>query len=222
MPALFPPEEAQARAYDFLKDKISRCEYKPRQRIYAHQVAAEIQVSRTPVREALGRLVHEGLVRKDGGWGYAVRELTSQEIRDLYSVRRALETEAARTALPRLTEADLSRIDKLLDATRKHLEKGRIDDFVRRSRELHLEIARSSGNTTLIELLVGLHERIQLLGHMLNTHNRLRSPQVLQENTEIVAALHARDLPRLQAAICTHLENGCASTVEAVRDAMTP
>jgi DNA-binding GntR family transcriptional regulator len=222
MTALFPPEEAQARAYHFLKAKISSCEYKPRQRIYAHQVAAEIQVSRTPVREALGRLVHEGLVRKDGGWGYAVRELTSQEIRDLCAVRRALETEAARAALPRLDDAGLARIDKVLEQTRKHLEKGRIAEFVKRSRELHLEIAQASGNATLIELLVALHERIQLLGHMLNTHNRQRSPQVLQENTEIVAALHARDLPRLQAAICAHIDNGCASTIEAMRDAMTP
>ncbi len=222
MSDLFPPEEAHARAYNFLKGKISRCEYRPRERIYAHHIAEEIQTSRTPVREALGRLVHEGLVRKDGGWGYAVRELTSQEIRDLFAVRQALEMEAARAAVSRITATELVRIEKLLALTRRHQEKGRIDDFVKVSRELHLGIARASGNELLMSLLVGLHERIQMLGYLLNARNHLRSPQVLAENIAIVHALRERDLEALQAAIQAHLQNGCASTIDALRDHMTP
>lgn len=222
MSDMFPPEEAHARAYTFLKHKISRCEYRPRERIYAHKIAEEIQISRTPVREALGRLVHEGLVQKEGGWGYSVRELSSQEIRDLFAVRMALEMEASRAAVVRLAATDLARIDKLLQLTRRNLDKGRTDEFVKSSREIHLVIARACGNRILIDLLAGLHDRIQVLGFILNSHNRLRSPQVLQENTEIVAALHARDLVRLQGAIQTHLQNGCASTIEAMRDYMTP
>jgi len=220
MSELFPPEEAHARAYTLLKHKISHCEYRPRERIYAHKIAEEIQISRTPVREALGRLVHEGLVQKEGGWGYSVRVLSSEDIRDLYAVRMALELEAAREAMPRLADADITRIDKLLALSRKHLDKARTDEFVKTSREIHLAIAQASGNRVLIDLLVGLHERIQVLGYMLNSRNRLRSPQVLQENTEIVAALHARDLERLQGAIRTHLQNGRASTIDAIRESM--
>ena len=219
---LFPPDEAHARAYTFLKDKISRCEYRPRERIYAHRIAEEIHISRTPVREALGRLVHEGLVRKDGGWGYSVRQLTSQEIRDLFSVRQALEMEAARAAVSKITAAELARIEKLLVLTSGHLKKERIDDFVRVSREIHLAIVHASGNELLIGLLVGLHEQIQALGYLLNARNLSRSPQVLAENISIVNALKLRDLDGLQGAIQTHLQNGCSSTIDAMRDYMTP
>ncbi|MGE4238937.1 GntR family transcriptional regulator [Ramlibacter sp.] len=222
MSDLSPEEDAQARAYRFLKHKLSRCEYRPRERIYAHKIADEIEVSRTPVREALGRLVHEGLVQKEGGWGYSVRALSAQEIRDLYSVRMALEVEAARAALDRIGTAELARIDKLLALSAKHLEKSRTADFVETSRSIHRAIAEASGNRVLIDLLAGLHERIQVLGFMLNSRNRRRSPQVLQENTEMVAALHAKDLERLEQAIRTHLHNGCASTIEAVREYVTP
>jgi len=219
---LFPPDEAHARAYTFLKGKISRCEYQPKERIYAHRIAEEIHTSRTPVREALGRLVHEGLVRKDGGWGYSVRQLTSQEIRDLFSVRQALEMEAARAAVTRVTAVELGRIEKLLVLTTRHLKKKRVDDFVKVSREIHLAIVRASGNELLIGLLVGLHEQIQALGYLLNARNLSRSPQVLAENISIVHALKLRDLDGLQSAIQTHLQNGCASTIDAMRDYMTP
>ena len=222
MSDLVPPDEAHTRAYTFLKKKISRCEYRPKERIYAHRIAEEIQTSRTPVREALGRLVQEGLVCKDGGWGYSVRELTSQEIRDLFSVRQALEMEAARAAVSRITAAELARIEKLLALTRRHLGKERIDDFVKVSREIHLAIVRASGNELLISLLVGLHERIQVLGYLLNARNHSRSPQVLAENIAIVNALKQHNLGGLQTAIQTHLQNGCASTIDAMRDYMTP
>lgn len=216
------PDDAHARAYAFLKEKLSRCEYRPKERIYAHRIAEEIQTSRTPVREALGRLVQEGLVRKDGGWGYAVRELTSQEIRDLFNVRQALEMEAARAAVSRITAAEISRIEKLLALTTRHLGRERIDDFVKVSREIHLAIVRASGNELLISLLASLHEQIQVLGYQLNARNHARSPQVLAENTAIVDALKQRDLSGLQTAIQTHLQNGCVSTIDAMRDYMTP
>ena len=216
------PDDAHARAYAFLKEKLSRCEYQPKERIYAHRIAVEIQTSRTPVREALGRLVQEGLVRKDGGWGYAVRELTSQEIRDLFSVRQALEMEAARAAVSSITAAELLCIEKLLALTARHLARKRIDDFVRVSREIHVSIVRASGNALLISLLVSLHEQIQVLGYQLNARNHERSPQVLAENIAIVNALKQRDVGVLQAAIQTHLQNGCVSTIEAMRDYMTP
>ena len=222
MSDLFPPEEAHSQAYSFLKEKISRCEYRPGERLYAHHIAEEIQVSRTPVREALGRLVHEGLVRKDGGWGYSVRELTSQEIRDLFRVRQALELEAASAAMSRITSAELTSIERLLTLTQRLIDKGRIDNFVKTSRELHLAIVRASGNQLLVTLLVGLNERIQVLGYLLNARNKARAPQVLAENTAIVDALRNRNLAGLQAAIQAHLENGCASTIEAMRDYMTP
>jgi DNA-binding GntR family transcriptional regulator len=215
-------EEAHERAYSFLKLKIARCDYRPLDRLYANQIADEIQTSRTPVREALGRLVQEGLVRKDRGWGYVVSEFSSQDIRDLYSVRQALEVEAAREAIGRMTPAEFARIEKLLDTAARHLQRSRIADFVRTSRELHLSISRCSGNGLLINMLDGIHDRIQVLGLLLNMRNASRSREVLKENAAIVRALGQRDFAALEVAIRTHLANGCALTIEARRDSMAP
>src|SRR3954464_419687 len=101
---------SQERAYRHLKSQILDLEYKPNDRITANEIAQHLKISRTPVREALGRLEQEGLGVSAGGWGYVVRSVSVKEAMDLYKVRETLEVEAAREALPNVTPALLERL----------------------------------------------------------------------------------------------------------------
>src|SRR5690349_1940859 len=109
------PLSSQEKAYRHLKARILDLEFKPNDRITANGVAEELHISRTPVREALGRLEQEGLVASAGGWGYVVRPLSAKEALDLYKVREALEIEAVREALPNVTAPLLERLGACLD-----------------------------------------------------------------------------------------------------------
>src|SRR3972149_3590005 len=92
---------SQEKAYRFIREGIFGSEFKPDERLRAQELALRLGLSRTPVREALGRLEQEGLVRRDGGWGYVVRTMSLKEAEDVYKVRRVLELEAALEAMPK-------------------------------------------------------------------------------------------------------------------------
>ena len=71
---------ALVHAYDCIKESIINMAVSPGQKLHAQELAARLNVSRTPIREALGRLEQEGLVRRDSGWGYVVRPMNLKEI----------------------------------------------------------------------------------------------------------------------------------------------
>src|SRR5919199_4166478 len=90
-------------AYEMIWRQLIRGERKPGERLADTELAAQLGLSRTPVRQALHRLVQEDLVRLDARRGFSVRELTTQDVHEIYDVRGALEVLALRQAAPRLT-----------------------------------------------------------------------------------------------------------------------
>lgn len=215
-----PAAEAPDRVYQHLRERIMSLAYKPRDRLRAQRIADELQVSRTPVREALGRLVQDGLVRKDEGWGFVVSELTVRDVFELYRVRHALEVEAGLEGLPRLDEARLARLQGFLDASRRHASEGRVPSFVTASRAFHRTIAETSGNRLLLQMLSGINDRIFGLARSVLGANPQRMQEVIEENEAILAALHARDAQRLADAMHRHLEQGHRFTVSALQDVL--
>src|SRR6185436_15857478 len=93
---------AQTSAYAFLKEAVISLRFRPGQRLRSAEIADLVKASRTPVREALSRLEQEGLVRRDGGWGYVVSEISGKNVLELWSVRESLEVQAATEALQRM------------------------------------------------------------------------------------------------------------------------
>src|SRR3546814_20296535 len=85
-------------AYRHIKDEILRSRLRPGEMLSTLQIASTLRLSRTPVREALNRLQQEGLVRRNGSWGYAVRAMELPELLGLSRVREVLAGEAASAA----------------------------------------------------------------------------------------------------------------------------
>lgn len=99
--------------YDAVHHRIVTGIYRPNQRLVETEIAAELGASRTPVREALVRLIKDGLATKSRQ-GLTVREFTFEEVREIYEVRAALEGYAARLAADRRTPDALARIEETL------------------------------------------------------------------------------------------------------------
>lgn len=98
--------------HEQIRDGIVSGEYRPNQRLVEEELARHLQVSRTPVREALLRLQQQGLVHRDRGW--QVRDHGPDEILEFLEARAELESAAARLATGRITEAELNRLGELM------------------------------------------------------------------------------------------------------------
>src|SRR6516162_10315286 len=83
-------------------------------------LSKELEVSRGPIREAMGRLAAEGLVTVRPRRGAEVRSISPEELIDSYQVREALEVLAVRLAVPRITDSELAGLDELVDRMAKH------------------------------------------------------------------------------------------------------
>src|SRR5437773_11200176 len=103
------------RVYEHLRDEILADHLLPGTELSEVALSKELAISRGPIREAMGRLAAEGLITMRPRRRAEVRSLTPQELIDAYQVREALDVMAVRLSIPRGSEADLARLDELID-----------------------------------------------------------------------------------------------------------
>ena len=194
----------QKRAYNYIRERILSLEFKPNMALRMEALAAAIDVSRTPVREALSRLCEAGLVVRDGGWGYTVKPITFKEAMDVYKVREALEVESVREALPRMNKKSLMQLRQCLVTASSRLKRGRKTEFRKCTRQFHQAIARATDNSCLISMLMTIEDRIHLLGAMMADRSD-RPQQSLAENYKLLAALEDKDEEAAVTAVRQHV-----------------
>jgi DNA-binding GntR family transcriptional regulator len=145
-----PRQKLADLAYGAIRDSITAGEFAMGERLVETRLAEDLGMSRAPVREALRRLLEEGLVVERAHHGMFVRSFESGEIVDLYNVRLALETAAlrlfVRQAAP--TAALWAQIERRRGAARE----GRTLDVVAADFAFHEEVFRGSGNAILLDV----------------------------------------------------------------------
>lgn len=154
-------------AYQALKHRLLSGDFAPGTRLGEERLAAELGVSRTPVREALSRLHSEGLVERlaDGGFGPTLINL--HLIRELYEIRFALE----RFALRRTADGEVAHDESLVRALRSDwadldapARDDEVDgDFVLLDEDFHERLAAAAGNESLVDHLHKVNERIRIV-----------------------------------------------------------
>ena len=209
---------SQFKAYQFIKERIVSFELRPGQRLKAQELAAELRLSRTPVREALGRLEQEGLVAKDSGWGYVVRAMTLGEVMDMYRVREVLEVEAALEAASKMDDALLDVLGKILAEARRLAARGRTGPFLTVTRKFHGTLADATDNGILRQMLSMISDRIQILGAMVLRENPRRAEEILEENTAILRALQERDPHGTEVAVRSHIRRAKETVMQFIVD----
>jgi DNA-binding GntR family transcriptional regulator len=157
------PERGSARrrtthalVVDQIRDMILAGELKPGDRLRVDELASALGVSPMPVREALHQLAGEGTVTLDPFRGFSIAELSAKEAVDLYSTRAALETLAARIAVPRLDEATLTKLREILDRQARACRRGDATEFIHWDLTFHRELYAASDRPLLTRQVLGL------------------------------------------------------------------
>ena len=173
---------------DTLRTRIFEGHYAPGTRLVERDLAAEFNVSRLPVREALRMLPQEGLISDRGARGAEVSTLSPKDVEDLFDVRQSLEVLACRLAAARATREDLARLEGLLDEADRCLAKGAVMEAHRANSEFHDAITAIADNNFLKSALEPLQGRMHwLFRHVSDL------PELIQEHRELYAAIASGD-----------------------------
>ena len=192
--------------YGELRERILNLDLAPGARLPEAELAAELAVSRTPLREALRMLLAEDLVEQLPTGGMLVRRLDLQDLQELYAVRAALEGLAAREACRRLTKADLEALGNLVERMRLLVDHPA--ELTRLGGEFHARIAAIAGNRRCEQLLR------QLDGHMrryraLTSRREPRRRAALEDHRALFEALRARDPDAAERTVRDHVLATC-------------
>lgn len=196
---------AVERAYAFIKGGILTLKFRQRDRLATQELAEQLKISRTPIREALARLEQEGLVVRDAGWGYVVREYSASEVLNLYRVREALEVEAMCEAIQRIDRHLVSLLGSIMDKAETHVRASQFNDFQSLNRQFYTLIAQATGNELLQQMLRTISDRIRILGALTMEQNSARAEQILFENKAVLEAIRLQDVSRAEFAVREHI-----------------
>ncbi len=138
--------------FDALHRQIIAGKYGPGDWLRQEDIASQMGVSMTPVREALDLLVAAGLAERVPYRGVQVREMSDKDIGDAYGLRLILEAVIAREAANNITPEQVASLEKMLEEMKSHVSLNEIPLARQLSREFHSAIAEASGNVLLIKL----------------------------------------------------------------------
>ncbi|MFN7710816.1 MAG: GntR family transcriptional regulator [Curvibacter sp.] len=167
-------------------------------------LAVRLDISRTPLREALKVLTAEGLVRHEPRRGCFVNEVTERDLDEIFPVIALLEGRSAHEAALRASDADLAALEVLHEKLQKSARSKRIVDYYDTNYAIHEAISTLADNRWLAQVIGDLR-KILKLARLQQLHAPGRLEQSLSEHMAVFAALRARDATGAEAAMRTHL-----------------
>lgn len=202
------------RAYEEIRRRILDNEYPPAHQVLEHELAVELGMSRTPIREALVRLQNEHFVHLIPRHGMRVVPLSVQDLRDVYEVLTALEL----TAIERLARSDLDRkaiaaLEKFLDEMDLAVKKRDVEAWVKADERLHRTIFLSCGNARLAAMADALWDQ----GHRARTttaHLRSSLERSNIEHRAVIDAIRRHDWREARARHVKHRARATGDILE--------
>ena len=210
------------RAYRMLKTRLLDGDFPPNVRLGEERLAAMVEVSRTPIREALKRLQAEGLVdaHPDGGYQPIIPDVTV--MRHLYEVRAGLELQALQRPGRHGSRHDPAVLEPLRDqwrALRSEPTPEPDPNFVLLDESFHIGLATAAGNDVAVGMLRQVNERIRLV-RMHDFLTQARIETTIREHLDIVEHVLSGDVIGAEAAFSQHLGDSMAVVEERVRGAI--
>ena len=193
LPALSPvdrPGPLRERVLTALRELIVVRTLAPGQHLVESELAERLNVSRGPVREALQALANQGWVELRPGRGAFVHEPTRSEAEEVFAVRTALESEAARLAASRVTADDIAEMREICVRGRAAVETGDVPTVVAENSALHHRVAQLSGVGLLYDHIDSLDQRVRWFYRPLV---RRRGMDSWDEHDKLIAALEGHD-----------------------------
>jgi DNA-binding GntR family transcriptional regulator len=201
--------------YDAVKTMAVQFDFKPGQRINEVELARQLNVSRTPLREVLNQLMVEGFVTRAVNRGFIGRPLDAKQIHSLYEFRSVLECGIVRAACERATDEQLDALLAEVEASRDVPEDTDAVRLLALDEQFHVSLARLTGNDEFVRSLESVNGRIHFVRWIDMRQGRRAHTQ--SEHLRIVQALRARDDALLQELVAHHIGRRLDQITDVIR-----
>jgi DNA-binding GntR family transcriptional regulator len=209
MPRNVQDNRLPQRAYEWIKDAILDGRLREGEPLSENRLAQEIDISRTPVREALRALEQDGFIRTVPGKGAFVTGISMEDMKEIYDIRILLEPLAARTAADRIPAEKLRDAEeRWLDLRERHRRGEEIawKEVSTQDHSLHDMIIEYSSNNRLRQILLMLHAQIERF-QLLSARSLADVAESIAQHLEILDCLKLRDREAIQALLTEHIRS---------------
>ncbi|WP_251551127.1 GntR family transcriptional regulator [Neobacillus muris] len=201
----FDNRNLNEKIYYYLRDKIVSTELRPGTRIDYNEIAKELGVSKTPVRDALQLLQQDGLVEVKSRSGTYVSQPKVKDIEEIYEVRKALERQAIKLAMSNLPKQTLEELYQNTLDVDKDIDRGNFQSFFHSDRNLHKTLITCSENSRLIKMMESIEAQINWIGVII-ARSQERPRQANNEHKGILQALINSNVSVAQNLMEEHIE----------------
>lgn len=201
-----PPISLEKFAYETIKKAILEFRLKPGDSLVEADLSRQLNISKTPVRDALTRLEREGLVTKVAYTGTYVTEITIQSVLEIFEIRAVLEGLAARQSAANFTEDDLNLCEQILKKHEKALSSGNLAEAASLNRQFHSLILERARNQRLTSILANLDDHLQRF-RVLSNYQRGAQTKSVSEHRRVLDALRERNGNSAESAMKQHLQS---------------
>lgn len=210
------------KVYEKVKGLAIDYHFRPGERVNEVELAAQLGVSRTPVREALNRLAKDGFMNFVPNRGFYSRDLTPEGVRELYEVRMVIEQSTFRFACLRATDEEISATTAIWEEVSQHHPPQTGQDWAKIAEideRFHMEIARISHNSRLYEMLDSLNSLSRFF-RRIDLETPVRRNNAYDEHVEIIAALRQRNIEKGVVLIEQHISLSAEHAVEVTKEGL--
>ena len=194
--------------YAAIKTAILAGELAPNQPLIEEQLAASLNISRTPVREALAILQHERLIGPNGSRGLYVRSLTRTEFVEMFVANEVIEPYLARRAALNATDGQIEAIGAAVAQAENALTRHHMADFLQASRDFHRRLGIAAGNAILTDFVLNNEERADMyLLHSGKVIDAATMAVSVREHRSIYEALLQRDSEAAERLVIYHAQS---------------
>jgi DNA-binding GntR family transcriptional regulator len=203
-------------AYVEIKQKIINGELEPDQTVVEESLASELEISRTPLREALQRLEIEELVIRQANGRLKVAPISAQEVEEIFVVRSLLEGITAREATMKADKKEIEHLEKLTREIVEAAREGKSENVIYYGSQFHSYLYEISGNRTVLKILGQLNDHISRYRRWGPLRKQDRSRAAAEEHQMIFDRIAAKDAEGAQMEMRKHIQNSLATAVESI------
>lgn len=207
--------DSAAQIYEHVKTMAMTFEIRPGERVNEVEIARSLNVSRTPLREALNRLLMEGFLTRAPNRGFIGRPLDAKQVFDLYELRRALEGSIAAIACERASDEELLELEHFVKASKDRPEDTNASALLALDEQFHERVARLTRNEEMVRAVRSINARIHYFRWIDMRNGRRRHTQ--QEHLRIVKALESRDAAAVTKLMSAHISQRLDRIVDVIR-----
>jgi len=197
-------KSASLLAYEQIKEKILQNQLDSKKPLDEKVFSKEFTTSRTPIREALIMLEREGLIARQDGKGFYLRQFSMKDIQDLYEFREITETGIAGIIISKLSAEKIEALSAILDQIQPLIQKGTAGEILDKNFEFHMQFIGLCENSAIIEAMKNCHEKILRVAW--SCKEQATSYEDYQQHRKILSALKKGELEKLQMTIRQHIQ----------------